>query len=278
MNPVRTANAIARAARTPAIAVRAGLRVRAGSALLFGLRMLERSSPLPLYHQLKQLLMDRIHRGDWKPGDLIPGEHELQDTFRLSRTTVRQAMQELEREGYVTRHRGRGTFVAHPRAVHSPEPRKSFHDYLVAQGITPGWRVLTAETVPAPLDVAARLHIAAGALVFHSRRLRLADDTPLGYIEAWVPGERLPAPEKLDLGTGGSLEYLRPTGLLEGSRAERTLAACPASESEAHLLGLLVGAPVLKIERHMIGADGRPFEDFCGCYRGDRFRYRVPSL
>lgn len=225
--------------------------------------------------------MDRIHRGDWKPGDLIPGEHELQDTFRLSRTTVRQAMQELEREGFVTRHRGRGTFVAHPRAVHCPEPRASYSDYLIAQGIKPGWRVLTAEVTAAPLDVAARLQIASGAPVFHSRRLRLADDTPLGYLEAWVPAGRLGAAEQLDLGGGGgdgSLDYLRPTGLLAESRAERTLAACPACEAEATLLALPVGAPVLKIERRLVGADGRVIEDFCATYRGDRFRYRVPTL
>ena len=143
--------------------------------------MLQRSSPLPLYHQLKQLLADRIQRGEWKPGDLVPGEHELQDTFHLSRTTVRQAMQELEREGFVTRHRGRGTFVAQPRAVHSPEPKASVSDFLLAQGIKPGWRVLTSGSEPAPLDVAARLQIDPGALAFCSRRLRLADDAPLGH-------------------------------------------------------------------------------------------------
>ena len=248
--------------------------------------MLERSSPLPLYHQLKQLLADRIHSGDWKPGDLIPGEHELQDRYHLSRTTVRQAMQELEREGFVTRHRGRGTFVAHPRVVHSPEVRASFSDYLLAQGIKAGWRVLTAEVVPAPLDVAARLHIASGDPVFHSRRLRLADDVPLGYLEAWVPRARLgsnynstpPEPRTCEaLATGGSLEYLRVLGLISGCRAERTLAACPACEAEATLLGLPVGAPVLKIDRRTISADGLVIEDFCGTYRGDRFRYRVPT-
>ena len=165
--------------------------------------MLQRSSPLPLYHQLKQLLADRIQRGEWKPGDLVPGEHELQDTFHLSRTTVRQAMQELEREGFVTRHRGRGTFVARPRAVHSPEPQASVSDFLLAQGIKPGWRVLTSGSEPAPLDVAARLQIDPGALAFCSRRLRLAGDAPLDHLEARAPTALLPHTEPPILDAGG---------------------------------------------------------------------------
>jgi GntR family transcriptional regulator len=237
--------------------------------------MLQRSSPLPLYHQLKQLLADRIQRGEWKPGDLVPGEHELQDTFHLSRTTVRQAMQELEREGFVTRHRGRGTFVARPRAVHSPEPKASVSDFLLAQGIKPGWRVLTSGSEPAPLDVAARLQIDPGALAFCSRRLRLADDAPLGHLEAWAPTDLLPHIDPAMLAVGGSLEYLRAPGLLKGSRAERTLTAAAASELEADLLGVPVGAPLLKIQRITFAADGRVLEDFCGSYRGDRFRYRI---
>ena len=77
------------------------------------------------------------------------------------------------------------------------------------------------------------------------------------------------------LAVGGSLEYLRAPGLLKGSRAERTLTAAAASELEADLLGVPVGAPLLKIQRITFAADGRVLEDFCGSYRGDRFRYRI---
>lgn len=238
--------------------------------------MLQRSSHIPLYHQLKLLLVDRIQRGEWRPGELIPGEHELQDIYKLSRTTVRQAMQDLEREGFVTRHRGRGTFVAPPRPPHTaaPPPASVTHE-LLAQGITPGWRVLAAQQRPAPPDVAARLQLPVDAPVFTTRRLRLADGRPLGYLEANVPATLLEAIDPELLATGGSLDYLRARGLLKGSQTERTLVAAAASEVEAGLLELPVGAPVLKIHRVVIGADGRPVEDYCGTFRGDRLRYRV---
>jgi GntR family transcriptional regulator len=232
--------------------------------------MLLRSSQLPLYRQLKQLLVDRIERGEYRPGDLIPGEHELQDSFRLSRTTVRQAMQELERAGYVTRHRGRGTFVAEA-------PRAGVGHSLHAQGLRGGLRLLAADTVPAPDDVAARLQLPPGSQVFRSRRLRLADDQPIGYLVAHVSAELSAEIDPTRLADDGSLDYLRGGGVLAGSRAERTLEAALADIHAAEALGIAPGEPVLKIHRLLVAADGRPLEDSCGTYRGDRFRYRVAA-
>lgn len=236
--------------------------------------MFQRTSAVPLYHQLKQLLCERIERGEYKPGDLIPGEHDLQEAFKLSRTTVRQALQELERAGYVTRHRGRGTFVTHHR-IHSPDPVAPLADHLRAQGLHPGWRVLSADIQVAPLSVAERLRLAPGARVFCSRRLRLADDQPIGYLVAYVPAALAGVIKHDQLGAGGSRDYLRGGDLLRGSQSERTLEAAAADLDEASILSLTTGSPVLKIHRRTVGPDGRPVEDCCGTYRGDRFRYRV---
>lgn len=237
--------------------------------------MFQRNAAVPLYHQLKQLLCERIERGEYKPGDLIPGEHDLQQAFQLSRTTVRQALQELERAGYVTRHRGRGTFVTRNRAVHNLDPAARLGEHLKAQGIRPGWRVLSAGVQVAPLPVAERLRLAPGARVFCSRRLRLADDLPLGYLVAYVPVGLVGDLDHGLLGVGGSRDYLRARGALRGSQAERSLEAAAADHDEAGSLSLTPGSPVLKIHRLTVGVDGRPLEDCCGTYRGDRFRYHI---
>lgn len=240
--------------------------------------MLQRSSPVPLYQQLKQQLAERIKRGEWKPGELIPGEHELQAIHRLSRTTVRQALQELEREGFVTRHRGRGTFVAQPRAANEPAgPRLSIHEHLLAQGIRPGWQVLSIEEQPAPTDIAARLQLPIDTPVLNTRRVRLGDERPLGYLDAHAPLDILGPVDPEQLGKGGSLDYLRSKGLLRGSHAERTVTAAAATPVEAELLGIAPGAPVLKIHRLIVSADGRPIETCCSTYCGERFRYRLPT-
>jgi len=78
---------------------------------------IDRSSPLPFYYQLKQILLADITRRGLKPGDRLPGDHDLCATYNVSRTVVRQALAELESEGVITRIKGRGTFVAPPKTA-----------------------------------------------------------------------------------------------------------------------------------------------------------------
>ncbi len=236
-----------------------------------------RDSPLPLYHQLKLILVRRIERGEWRPGDLIPGEQDLQDMYKISRTTVRQALRELELEGLVTRYRGRGTFVARPKLSHGPRPGDNLVDFLRARGMTPGWRVLSVERVLAPDDVATALELPARATVTRIRRLRLADDQAIGYQEAHVaPLVKGPFLSET-LTTGGSLDYLRAKGVIDRSHLERVLEAIPADPELSALLEVQLGAPLLRIRRVLYSADAKPIEVMEGTYRGDRFQYRVST-
>ncbi len=234
-----------------------------------------RDSPLPLYHQLKLILVRRIERGEWRPGDLIPGEQDLQDTYKISRTTVRQALRELELEGLVTRYRGRGTFVARPKLSHRPRPGDNLVDYLRARGMTPGWRVLSVEQAHAPDDVATALELPARTAVTRIRRLQLADDQPIGYQEAHVaPRVKGPFLDET-LTTGGSLDYLRAKGVVDRTHLERSLEAIAADPELSALLEVPRGAPLLRLRRVLYSADGKPLEVMEGTYRGDRFQYRI---
>ena len=142
---------------------------------------IDRESPVPLYYQLKQLIAKQITEGEWLPGDMLPTEEQLQEQYGLSRTTVRQALKELEIEGLISRYRGRGTFVARPKISHSPDPHFNLTAYLTEQGMRPGWRIISAKWVSATAEVAERLALETGTLVYQLRRLRLANDEPIGY-------------------------------------------------------------------------------------------------
>ena len=72
--------------------------------------MLDPESPLSLYHQLTRVLISRIRSGEWKVDERMPTERELCELFGVSRITVRQALEELEREGWIVRRQGKGTF------------------------------------------------------------------------------------------------------------------------------------------------------------------------
>lgn len=237
---------------------------------------IDRDSKVPLYYQLTELLLESIRRGDLEPGDMLPTEQQLQEQHDLSRTTVRQALRELELEGLVTRYRGRGTFVTEPKVTHNP--RLSLTDYLQQKGMNPGWRVLDAEWLAAPSEVAERLDIPAESEAYRLRRLRLADGDPIGYHVAFVSPDFSGAIDEQALDQGGSLRYLQRGNELAESMADRFLEAVGASDVEAQHLGVEPGDPLLLIRRLVVSRDKRPIEDFRGVYRGDRFQYQISNL
>lgn len=237
--------------------------------------MIERNSPIPLYYQLKQLLAERMASGEWQPGDMLPTEEQLQEQYDLSRTTVRQALKELEFEGKISRYRGRGTFVSKPKISHSPDPHFNLTAFLKQQGMEPGWRVLSSRWVPASPEVAGRLAIDPGSQVYRLRRLRLANGEPIGYHITHVIPTIAKMIDENWLDQGGSLDYLRRTGQHDEIFANRTIEAVPASEETAQLLDIVAGSAILMIRRQVFEPGGTPIEDMRAMYRGDRFQYRV---
>lgn len=242
---------------------------------------IERESPMPLYFQLKQLLAERIANGEWQPGDMLPTEEQLGEQYELSRTTVRQALKELELEDRISRYRGRGTFVTKPKLSHSADPRFSLTDFLMQQGMQPGWRLLSAEWVQAPVDIAKRLSLEAGTEVFRLCRLRLANEEPIGYHTAHAVRALLSTDadaagfDESRFLQGRSLDYLRATNRLVDSYANRTIEAIPASEETAGYLDIPLGSPILSIRRRVFTSDGIPVEQLWAVYRGDRLQYHI---
>ena len=237
--------------------------------------ILDRSSPIPLYYQLKNILLQKIEEQEWQIGDLIPSEQELQDTFGLSRTTVRQTLSELVNEGWLNRHRGRGTFVTRPKMTHDPVRRLGASDYLQQQGIQPSWRVIETGWCEPPDGVRDRLHLPDDARVYRIHRLRLANGEPIGYHYAYLPEAVVGYINEAALMDGGSLRYLRGAPQMENSIANRTIEATIADEPEIRQLGAKRGEAILVIERTILAVDGTPLELLWAAYRGERFKYQI---
>src|SRR3989442_12850833 len=138
-----------------------------------------RNSPLPRYYQLKEIMRERVRAGEWQPGDLIPSERELGETYGISRMTARQAITDLVNEGLFYREQGKGTFVSRNKITQQLIHLTGFTEDIRARGQRPGTRVLSAEMRLADEPTAERLRINPGALIFHLQRLRLADGEPL---------------------------------------------------------------------------------------------------
>lgn len=237
---------------------------------------IDRTSPIPLYFQLKQILLERIDSEEWGSGDLIPSELELQDTYGLSRTTVRQTLSDLVNEGRLHRQRGRGTFVTKPVFAHDPMIRPGAAGYMSHEGLEPGWRIVKADwTDNPPEGVRERLNVAEDARVYRIHRLRLANDEPIGYHYAYLPESLVPLINHDALLEGGSMRYLRSVPQMENSQAVRHLEATLAGDPEIEQLGVAAGFPILTIERILLAEDGSTIELLWAAYRGDQFKYRV---
>jgi GntR family transcriptional regulator len=234
---------------------------------------LDRSSPLPLYYQLRNALLQQIESGSLVPGDMLPAERELIERYGVSRITVRQALSSLMADGLLYRQRGLGTFVRQNRIEQELSSLTGFSEEMLSRGLVPGTKLISAETVTADSALAAKLSIAPGQMALQMIRLRLADGEPTALDISCVPsdiGERL-LKENLE----EALYTLLGRMGIELDWADQAIQAAPADDLTAHHLGVRKGAPVLLMERVVSATDGRVIEYSRTAYRSDRYIYRV---
>jgi GntR family transcriptional regulator len=234
---------------------------------------IDSDSPIPLYLQLKELILGEIESGIWSPGDRMPGDDELCQRHQVSRTTVRLALKELEIAGLIVRQRGRGTFLTQPKISHFSEPPHRLTDTLLSRGIKPGWSLIEAEAIGAPGSVASALEIEEGSEVFRSLRLRLAGDEVIGVVVAHAVVEADSITRESLERDGPSLQYLARVISLKDARVDRIIEAVSATQREAGHLEVEEGAPILAVQRILRDERGKAIEHYCGHYRGDRFQY-----
>jgi GntR family histidine utilization transcriptional repressor len=142
-------------------------------------------SKLP-YQLIKDYVLERIHNGLWKEGDVVPSENELSGEFQVARMTVNRALRELTAEQVLTRIQGKGTFVAQPKYQSTVVEIKNIADEIEGRRHRHHADVLAMETLTADADLAERMHLRRGDPVFHSRLLHFEDDAPIQLEERWV--------------------------------------------------------------------------------------------
>jgi GntR family transcriptional regulator len=239
---------------------------------------IDRNSPIPLYFQLKRILLEKIDNSGLNPGDMLPTEQQIQEEYDVSRTTVRQALSDLVDEGKITRHRGRGTFVAKPKVRHMPDQYPDLADHMIEQGLTPGWRLLHAGWVDPTDEIIKTLQVGSGKQVFQLERLRLENNDPIGYQIAHLAPQFATAIDDNTFTAGGSLRYLNKLDLLQTGVADRTLEAIEANEKHAELLSIPLETALLRVLRVIYTQDRTPIEMFNGVYLGNRFQYHINNM
>jgi GntR family transcriptional regulator len=233
-------------------------------------------SHIPYYAQLIDLLKEQILQGKWLPGEQIPGEQDLCETYGVSRTVVRQALRELELEGIITRRKGKGTFISEPKINEGLiQKLTGFYQDMVERGLNPVTRVLHQDVAPANEKVAHLLNIEPGTEVIDIQRLRFINDEPILLVTTYIPYEVCPSLATVDLTDRSLYEFLEKEGGVFLTRGRRSIEAVLANETEAALLGVERGAPLLMLESVSYAENDLPVEYYHALHRGDRSRFEV---
>lgn len=237
---------------------------------------LERSNPLPLYYQLKEVLKQQIRAGHLAPHTAIPSEPELVAQYHVSRATVRQALTELVHEGLLYRQHGRGTFVCEPRIQQNISELTSFTEELRRRGKRPGGLLLVSELVRGSQTVRDRLRLNDEEQVIRLERLRTADDTPIAYEIDYLPYPRASGVYQRAKETAeGSLYALMASEGLNPYIAEQSLKADHASTREAELLRVAADDSGIRLSCTSFDETGAPIEYTEAFYPGKQYEFQL---
>jgi GntR family transcriptional regulator len=227
----------------------------------------------PLHVAIASRAEARISDGTWAPGSRLPPERELCRVLDVSRSTLRQALGDLERRGLITRRQGRGTFVARPRVEADATSYFTLGAALQASGGTLRTQVIALGGAEADESLAAELDVAPGAPVMRLERLRLLDGEPIVLETAHLPLEPFPGLLGHDFAGRSLYEVLaRDYGRTVASASE-TLEPVLPNAREAALLGTARTVPALLVRRITRDTGGSVIEQASALLRGDRSRF-----
>jgi GntR family transcriptional regulator len=222
---------------------------------------------VPKHEQLRTILAD-LASTRLLPGQKLPSERELCETYGVSRITVREALGQLVSEGLLVRTQGKGTFVAE-RTARSRLHLASFHEDMRRLGLTPTTRVLSVTLAPPPTRTAHLLGLTGKRPAYRVRRLRLADGVPMSVDDGWYDAAVVPGLDGHDL-SGSLYDLLAETYGRPIDRADQTVGAGLAGSELGQLLDMPETGPVLVFDR-VASSRGKPVEHARSVYRGDRY-------
>ncbi|GIP34927.1 GntR family transcriptional regulator [Paenibacillus sp. J2TS4] len=234
-------------------------------------KTLNKEIPTPLYYQLKEILLEYIINSHDNFDVPIPTEQELSAHFKISRPTVRQAINELVFEGFLYRIKAKGTFVSRPKIQQEfLQVLDSFNNEIKKKGLTPSTKVLSIETVKSDKSISDVLRIMEGSKVIKLQRLRFANEDPIVIVDTFLPYNICHFLLEKNLEQESLYELIEAELSLKITKAVRKLESVLAGDYESQLLNVKQGAPIQFIKSTTFLSNGTPIEYSLAKYRGDR--------
>lgn len=239
---------------------------------------LPRSSAVPLYTQIKEAIRAKIIDGTYVAHQQLPSENDMIAAFGVSRITVRQAINDLQKEGLLFKVHGKGTFVAVPNVSQELTHLQGFGEAMHRLGHETFSDVFGLKTVKAPASARAKLQIDDDSPVTEIRRVRYLNREPVSIDYSWV---------RHDVGARLTEKNLRDKdlfSLLENElhqplhSADVEIDATSATNDVAARLKVAPGSPILRIERLTYAQGEKPLVFEYLHYRPETFKYKIKVL
>lgn len=237
--------------------------------------MAQQFSVLPLYVQIKEALRAKIIDGTYSAHARLPSESEMIRAFGVSRITVRQALNDLEKEGVLFKVHGKGTYVSMPKVAQELTHLQGFGEAMHRLGHETFSQVITFDRVQGDVEGCGKLLLAAGAPLLEIRRVRYLDREPISVDHSYLPAALAPRI------SASSLRDRDLFSLLENELGHRLhsadveIDATLASPELARHLKVAAKSPVLRIERLTYATESRPLVFEHLHYRADKFKYKL---
>jgi DNA-binding GntR family transcriptional regulator len=236
----------------------------------------DRSSPVPLYHQVAQQLEKSIASGLLPKGAFLPSEVELAGRWGVSHPTARRAIQELVDHGLLVRRRGVGTQVVSAQ-LRRRSALTSLYDEMAEARRQPRTRVVALDRIDADEHLATLLEVAAGTQLTYVERIRLDGDQPLALMRNWLNGPATRGLTAADLEAHGLYEVLR-SRLVRPRVADRVIGAAAATREQAKALDLRTGDPLVTVQIIMRDDQGSCFDLGRHVYDATRYTIEVRAV
>ncbi|MBY5691611.1 histidine utilization repressor [Rhizobium leguminosarum] len=210
-------------------------------------RELAENDSTPLYAGVKQVILDRIHSGEWPPKYRVPSENELVVELGVSKMTANRALRELANEGELVRIQGVGSFVAERKGYSALFEVRNIAEEIAERGHVHEASVVVLAQETASPEIADALELPIGAAVFHSLIVHSENGVPVQIEDRFVHPEAAPEYLAQDFTTLTPNAYLTAAAPLSGS--EHVVEAAMPQAWECKLLTIMKTEPCLTIRR-----------------------------
>jgi GntR family transcriptional regulator len=218
-------------------------------------KTVDRESKLKLYVQIYSIFREKIENGEWPAGTQIPTEDELCKTYEVSKVTVREAIYELVREGYLKRQQGRGTFVTYSLPHMGLVMRTRLTEDMYGEGVTVKKEILERGERE-PSEYVKTFLMTEGEVYYILCRKIVASDPYLE--ESYIPLFIFPDIDKEDISQGSFYDLIDEKGTKKVFKVMQSMEVTRIKGDTAVILKMKEGSPALLISRILFSSDGSP--------------------